>query len=580
MLSSCAPEPVTTGNAHNAAFMEDYAVEHGSADFFETTLQKASVAIEQEKGPTAPTLQAPSSWINPYGSGSYRLETKASDPGIGVKTWHLASPSNRSWGGSFNVCEGGTHSTASGDETLTLVHGLGLQATGNLPDGEDTIESYVEDGVGLRSPVATAKVKIDARPPESIKLSGLPSNGEVSDAQSQLMLKALATDGSGSTPSSGVASIALSIDGRPVGSPSGGCSPGPCPASGEWPLNTEEYGAGKHTLTVTATDNAGNVASESFPVTIHHASPVAMGPGSVNPVTGEFGLSAGDVSIGAPGASLTLARAYSSRHLTAGAEGPLGPQWSITGGAGVQSITKTVTGSLLLTNVGGQQTVFVNSGGVYRPPSGDANLSLSEKPFEGATELLLSNGAAVSTFRHSSGGSANLWVPAISEGAGGTNATSYAYATVNGVTEPTEELAPVPAGVSCAPTLRKGCRALTFKYATATTASGESRSEWGSYQGRLEEVIFNAWEPKAGEMVAKPVARYEYDKEGPAAGRVEPADQARAEDDLRVRRRRPRHGDRVPRAPAVAVQLRHERRRHEARPATVDHTAGCINGFR
>ena len=95
-----------------------------------------------------------------------------------------------------------------------------------------------------------------------------------------------------------------------------------------------------------------------------------------------------------------------------------------------------------------------------------------------------------------------------------TNATTISYASVAGVVEPAEELAPVPTGVSCAPTLAKGCRALTFKYATSTTASGEARSQWGAYEGRLMEVILNAWEPKAGEMVKKAVAEYEYDKQG------------------------------------------------------------------
>ena len=55
---------------------------------------------------------------------------------------------------------------------------------------------------------------------------------------------------------------------------------------------------------------------------------------------------------------------------------------------------------------------------------------------------------------------------------------------------------------------------MTFKYATSTTATGENRSEWGNYNGHLEEVILNAWEPKAGEMVKKIVAAYEYDSRG------------------------------------------------------------------
>ena len=544
--ANCSPEPVTSANKQNAAFVEVNAVENGKESASSTTsLLQAAVAVDQEKGPTAsidttdaqlesvPNALAPGLWLStksPPTEAAYRIGARAFDPGIGVKTLHLSAPNAPGWGGAYDVCgtptgDGvqcdecdGLAELCAGGQPVTewfLLNGQETLANGHpLLEGEDTIESYVEDGVGLKSTVTTAKIKIDDAPPHGITLAGLPSNDEISDAQSQLKLKASATDGTGSTKSSGVASITLSIDGRQIGSPSGGCTPGPCTASGEWALNTEEYAAGKHTFTVVAIDNAGNLASESYTVTVHHASHVGIGPGSVNPASGDFSLSATDVSVSAPGAALTLSRSYASRHLSAGAEGPLGPQWSIGAGA-IQSISKTTAGNLLLTGDGGLQTTFLSNGqGGYTPPSGDANLSLTEKTFEGAAELLLSNGGAVTTFRHVSGASASVWFPTISEGPDATNATTFAYQAAAGIVEPVEELAPVPTGVSCAPTLAKGCRALTFKYATSTTASGEARSQWGAYEGRLMEVILNAWEPKAGEMVKKAVAEYEYDKQG------------------------------------------------------------------
>ncbi len=82
--------------------------------------------------------------------------------------------------------------------------------------------------------------------------------------------------------------------------------------------------------------------------------------------------------------------------------------------------------------------------------------------------------------------------------------------------EPKEALAPTPAGVSsCAPKLERGCRALTFKYASSTTATGESRSQWGEYKGRLVQVDFTGWEPAKGAMSEPiPVADYSYDSKG------------------------------------------------------------------
>ena len=92
----------------------------------------------------------------------------------------------------------------------------------------------------------------------------------------------------------------------------------------------------------------------------------------------------------------------------------------------------------------------------------------------------------------------------------------YTTAEVEGkaVVEPTEALAPTPPEVSCAPKLEKGCRALTFNYATTTTATGENASQWGDYKGRLTRVYYNVWEPTAKEVKPIEVAHYAYDTKG------------------------------------------------------------------
>ncbi len=90
-----------------------------------------------------------------------------------------------------------------------------------------------------------------------------------------------------------------------------------------------------------------------------------------------------------------------------------------------------------------------------------------------------------------------------------------AIPTSGAITEPTEELAPSPAGVSCPPEeLKPGCRALRFEYAWATTAKGEGASEWGSFEHRLSQVVLDAYNPASKEMQETPVAEYAYDKLG------------------------------------------------------------------
>jgi streptogramin lyase len=81
------------------------------------------------------------------------------------------------------------------------------------------------------------------------------------------------------------------------------------------------------------------------------------------------------------------------------------------------------------------------------------------------------------------------------------------------ITEPTEALAPVPAGVSCSP-MKAGCRALKFTYASSTTATGENSSEWGEFKNRLTKVLMNAYNPVSKAMQETAVAEYSYDKLG------------------------------------------------------------------
>jgi RHS repeat-associated protein len=514
------PSAVEEARQGNAVTFEALHVSSKPGDF-EAKIKAAAVDVLQEKGPSV-SMDTSDEVVNGeenalYGgrwasatSGKWGFEAHASDPGMGIFRYMWSSPNAGKWGASDEGlgCRG-----LQCDESLSPGYGVAQSGVGaeQLPEGEDTVEAKVEDPVGLTA-TTKATVKVDDAPPYNIELTGLPSDHEIIDGQS-IALKASATDGSGSTRSSGVASIVLSMDGQEVGSPSKGCSLGPCTASGEWTLNGEFYAAGKHTLTVTATDNAGNVAVKEFEVTVRHAGDVSIGPGAVNPVTGELALSAKDVAVSVPDGTLSVGRSYNSRHLTAGASGPLGPQWSISLGA-QQSLTRTPSGSMVLASSSGKQTVFTSSGkGAYTPPVGDAGLTLSEKMAEGSAEFLLSEDGSVTTFTLPSGVS-GTWVPSVNEGPNGTNAKTFSYVYEKGVIEPHEELAPVPAGVSCRGGFQKGCRALIFKYGTTTKASGENESQWNEFTGRLAKIIYKAYNPASKGNTEVTVAEYAYDAQG------------------------------------------------------------------
>jgi RHS repeat-associated protein len=524
VVEGCTPAKVEKHHEANGAFLAQYADAGGTEDWgWGNQMTRSLVYINQEAEPSVAfdtkdeTIHGKANPLygNRWGSGVLRegwaLGAEASDPGIGVDKYTWYSPNAPKWGATVSKVEAGCKGVQCPQalfpayelESEYLEHG-----TEHLPEGEDTVELKVEDAVGL---TATAKtiVKVDSAPPYNLTLKELPSTHEIDDGQ-HFLLK-----GSATSKLAGVASLRLTMDGQEVGTPAKGCPSGPCTANGEWTLNGESYAAGQYTLDLIATDNAGNVATEELHVTIHHAAGVALTPGSVNPVTGELSLAATDVSISAPDGGLTVGRAYRSRHVAQGAEGPLGPQWILSLGS-QQSLSRTASGSMVLTGASGEQTVFASNGkGGFTSPNGDASLTLTEKVVSKATEFQLSQNGAVTTFALPTGSSGSVWVPSISEGANGTSTTTLSYRLEGGLIEPTEELAPVPAGVSCSPTLHKGCRALKFEYASKEAkVPGESPSEWGEYPGHLAKVTYTAWNPTTKEMPAVAVAQYTYDKQG------------------------------------------------------------------
>lgn len=536
---------VTKENEGNEAFFEVNALNTTPVYIpFQIALTDWSVAISQEAEPTVhfDTSEATiggkpnaaySGWVNDASGTSDVLGINAYDPGTGIHAVGASSPSKTGWGfapkeNAQNGCAGVQCNECYESECPAAKEGEGAQhgsplalpfsELGELPEGEDTIEATVKDAVGL-SATAKGTVKIDNAPPHSISLSGLPSSGEI--IEQPYHLTAEATDGSGGVKSSGVKELRLAVDGSEVGRSSGSCSPGPCTAKGEWTIDGNEFGAGGHTLTVTAIDNAGNTAKETYAFKDHHGSLTALGPGQVNLASGEFSLGATDVSVPAPGASLTVQREYRSRHLTAGSStGPLGPEWTLSV-SGEESLAVLPDGNATLTGASGAQSTFKTLGeGKFESPKGDATLTLKSET--GGTEYVLRNPSKDTTTRFTLSPGGSVWRPTKQEGPLASQTVRYFYQTVDGVTEPKYALAPEPTGLSfsCAAKLEKseklesGCRALEFRYAAATKAKGEGESEWGEYIGRLSEVLLRAYNPESKAMGETAMAEYKYDSQG------------------------------------------------------------------
>ncbi len=373
-------------NNNTAAYIQE-AKGPGEGHGGENTVTKAYVEISQEQGPELEFNTTSSTIYNSqakeyvpnvlYGSGGWlgpnhgAFEVRAKDRGLGLSFYRVLT-------------------TGWGDERFYYDMGecYGIQCpeynyqgytyrTG-MPDGEDSFEALAEDYAGLYAHIYPQKIKVDYSPPHNIKIVGL-QNGNELPMGGESHLKIEATDGGSGTPSSGVKSIKASVDGAEVGSTPASCSLGPCTASTEFTLAARDFTPGTHSLIVTATDNASNVVQEEFTFRVHGATPVSVGPGSVDPSSGQLTLRAGDVSLGGLSG---VSRTYRSRQLTAGAEGPLGPQWSINVGGG-DGLTVMPNGSVVLDSSNGGETMFVlNSKDQFEAPKGDSNLTLEDRASE------------------------------------------------------------------------------------------------------------------------------------------------------------------------------------------------------
>jgi tripartite motif-containing protein 71 len=435
MLPECAvPSEVTSEIEGNSYSLVQFATRTGNYTM-NAELWGAWVYIVQTKNSTVSfdtidseiagvpnALYGTEHWVR---GAAGVVKGLAKDPGIGISELGFSSVNESKWGISESflypstaLCEG---VICPKEETRTV-------NLSGLPDGKNTVTFNGQNATDTKAQAAkvSATVYVDNTAPHNIVLSGLPTTKEVGGGEYKLTAEA--TDGTAPTPSSGMKSMALLVDGKEVGSLATPCSPGPCTAhSGTWTIFGHNYATGRHTVTVQATDNAGNTSSEAFVMIVHPASPVSMGPGVVNPLSGELSLSATDVSMGG---GLTVGRSYGSQHLTTGESGPVSAQWGFSLGS-QESLIKQPDGSMVLTDASGAQTIFPSDGkGGYVSPAGDSNLTLSSSPCEaGQSEFMLRNAAAATTtcFKVPAGGTSEIWTPSIAKGVVATDTVTYAY---------------------------------------------------------------------------------------------------------------------------------------------------------
>lgn len=511
--------PPSAGSAGNGAMWQQVAIRPGNRFF--TTLSNAQVFIAQDVGPTiTPTATGASAggWMTR--GDSYRFAVN--DPGMGVYQVAASSPGNAAWTGNlagapnqFGQCVG-----VQCDQSLTL-----NRSVGNLPDGLHTLSVSAWDAVWLGT-TSNVQAKVDNAAPQ-ITLGGALSRGEAGRfAEGRHTLQVSVRDGVAGTPSSGVSSISVAVDGAGLtpSVPVTRCQPGPCSASGEWQVDGSRYAEGTHRVVVTAYDDAGNSTTQRFSFNISRAATTEVGPATVNLHSGDARLTPTDVAVAGVGDSLSVGRTYRSMRLNGSATSPFGPGWELTlpGRAGGDWRALAPAGdSWVATSSSGEQAMFVYDSATarYEPSPGYAGYTLTARatsPPPGQSgsfmQMIVTSPAGdTSTFVR------NLLTPAVpavltsTSGPGGVGRTTYVFETVGTIVRPTRVVASASAGVDCAASVVAGCRVLTLRYATATTATS---TQLGRYANRLDQVDLTAYDPAARAMRTVAVGRWEYDNTG------------------------------------------------------------------
>jgi RHS repeat-associated protein len=491
----------------------------------------AVVRFRDKFAPTDVRFRGPAAegrWIN--GTANSLERVTASDAGVGVDSLDIEIPPGHEneqgqpvWADQIGCPFAGFTGCPHSAESTPI-------EWPEMSTGEHEVGVYAIDAAeNVRELEPAPTIYFDKSPPK-VTLSGpLEEHSYGQIAETNYALNVSAEDGSTSSPQSGVENIEIRVDGKltdkiktscsqPKGVPKAECFS----LSGSWTLEGQQYGAGTHTVEVTATDWVGNHTTQTFPVTVHAAASEPVGPGVVNLKTGDFRLQATDVSIAAANGRLEVGREYDSREPTQGTGEPLGPQWTLNlPDAPANGIWKSLralpNGSVQVALGSGLQATFQQSGKNYVSPAGFQTYTLSELSGSSVEYEITDAAGNATTFKRASSASeeAPLFVPAtVSQaiGAGGLNKMTYVYTTEEGVTEPKEVIAPYPSTLNCTVELVKGCRALEFRYATATTTEGEGETQWKEYKHRLAEIKLVAWNGK--EMAKVAVAQYAWDLQG------------------------------------------------------------------
>ncbi|MEU8761546.1 DNRLRE domain-containing protein [Streptomyces sp. NPDC048659] len=452
-----------------------------------------------------------------------------------ANTWSGTPDANNTFSGAFTLTPPASDVAAveykldSGAWNSATTTGTAVTQTLSFPAGKHTVTVRTKDPAGNVSAESShvfyagsgAALLTPGQGERPARRVGLSAEGLASYTGVTYQYRRGETDAWKSVPAADVRQGANPVSGWPVAVTNGK------PAGLTWNVTDTLAEDGAIELRAAFTDGSATVYSPVNEITVDRNAGTApsetAGPGSVNLLTGDYGLSATDASM----FGLSVSRTASSRRPDAGAkqEGQaaiFGPQWTSGTSAELTEsdwsfLRKTSTTSVALVDADGEELGFTaKSGGGWKPEPGSEDLTLTGsltgsftlKDTEGTVTVFTKPDAAATTWQVASStmdGLAQSTTTVISE---------TVTVGANKLARPKLVIAPTSAAsaTTCTATpSTKGCRALEFVYASTTTATG---SALGDFAGQVKEIRAWSTEPGAAAATAKTVQKYAYDASG------------------------------------------------------------------
>ncbi|MEV0451883.1 RHS repeat-associated core domain-containing protein, partial [Streptomyces sp. NPDC050600] len=452
-----------------------------------------------------------------------------------ANTWSGTPDANGSFSGAFTFTPPATdvasveYKLDAGAWAAATTTGAAVSKTLTFPAGKHTVTVRTKDPAGNTSTEAShvfyagsgAALLTPGQGERPARRVGLSAEGLTSYTGVTYQYRRGETDTWKNVPVADVRQGSNTVSGWPVAVTNGK------PAGLTWNITDTLAEDGPIEVRAAFTDGSTTVYSPDNEITVDRNAGTApseeAGPGSVNLLTGDYNLSATDTSL----FGLSVSRSASSRRPDAGAKQDgqaaiFGPQWTSGTTAEITEsdwayLKKSTATSVALVDAEGQELGFTaTSGGGWKPEPGSEDLTLTGsltgsftlKDTEGTVTVFTKPDPAATTWQVASStldGLAQSTTTVISEAV--TVGTSK-------LARPKLVIAPTSAAsaTTCTATpSTKGCRALEFVYATATTAAG---SALGDFAGQVKEIRAWSTEPGAAAATAKTVQKYAYDASG------------------------------------------------------------------